>query len=134
MSLDVYLRMPGTATARGKGSGIFVREDGATRELTREEWDEKFPGLEPVVLSVPAEQESDEVFSRNITHNLNGMAGHAGIYGYLWRPDELGITKASQLITPLTTGLELLKGLVSFVEAYLNACVEYPDADVSVSR
>ena len=50
-----------------------------------------------------------EVFWRNITHNLNKMAIEAGIYEYLWRPDELEITKAAELIEPLRTGLALLK-------------------------
>lgn len=33
------------------GSGIFVRRNGATVEITREEWDELNPGREPVVAS-----------------------------------------------------------------------------------
>lgn len=94
-----------------------------------------------------------EIYSRNITHNLNRMADEAGIYKHLWRPDEIGITKASQLIEPLTTGLALLRsdparfkafnpangwgdydGLVSFVVEYLSACIANPDAEVTVSR
>jgi len=94
-----------------------------------------------------------EVYSRNITHNLNKMADAAGIYKHLWRPDEIGITKAAQLIEPLRAGLELLRaeperfiplepenkwgtydGLVNFVTEYLDACIKSPDADVEVSR
>lgn len=94
-----------------------------------------------------------EVYTANITHNLNKMAEAAGIYKHLWRPDEIGITKAAQLIEPLTVGLADLKarpeffatfdaengwgkypGLVRFVEAYLAACIADPDADVEVSR
>ena len=71
----------------------------------------------------------------------------------MWRPDEIKITKAKELIEPLRQGLHNLKsepesymkfnpengwgsydGLVEFVESYLNACYEYPDADVEVSR
>ena len=93
------------------------------------------------------------VHSANITHNLNKMADEAGIYKHLWRPDEIEITKAEQLIEPLRAGLELLKsdperfkkfnpengwgtyeGLVSFVQEYLASCEENPDAEVSVSR
>lgn len=81
------------------------------------------------------------------------MAEEAGIYKALWRPEELGITKASQLIAPLGTGLdELLSnpehfkafnptngwgdydGLVNFVKNYIKACVDYPDAQVEVCR
>lgn len=93
------------------------------------------------------------VFESNITHNLNKMAEEAGIYKHLWRPEEIDITKAEQLIEPLEKGLVLLKSdperfkkfdapngwglyehLVGFVEEYLKACKKYPDADVSVSR
>lgn len=93
------------------------------------------------------------VFDANITHNLGKMAAEAGIYQYLWRPEELGIFKAEDLIEPLERGLVFLKanretfekynpangwgdydGLVSFVERYLEACLENPDADVRVSR
>ena len=89
----------------------------------------------------------------NITHNLGKMAAAAGLYVHLWRPEELGITKASQLIAPLSEGLEDLKArpdffktfnsnngwglyehFVSFVQDYLNSCIKYPEAEVSVSR
>lgn len=150
MSLDVYLRLPGTAPR--PTSGIFVREDGATRELTREEWDARFPGREPVVANMTDDTDTT-VYDANITHNLGKMADAAGIYEALWRPDEIEITKARQLVEPLRAGLTLLlaepgrfetfnpgngwgtyEGLVKFVSKYLAACEEYPDADVSVSR
>lgn len=94
-----------------------------------------------------------EVYSANITHNLTAMAREASIYLALWRPEEIGLTRAHQLIEPLTAGLALLKSdrerfekfnsdngwglyehFVPFVENYLAACVENPNADVSVSR
>jgi hypothetical protein len=93
------------------------------------------------------------VYDANITHNLGKMAAEAGIYQHLWRPEEIGITKAEQLIEPLRAGLNLLKSdpgrfekfnspngwglykhFVPFVENYLKACEENPDADVAVSR
>lgn len=93
------------------------------------------------------------VFDANITHNLNRMADAAGIYKYLWRPDELGISKAKDLIEPLAAGLELMRAdkarfeefnanngwgtyeqFLPWIEKYLAACQENPDADVSVSR
>lgn len=93
-----------------------------------------------------------EVFSRNITHNLNTMAEAAGIYMHLWRPSEIGITQASELIEPLRAGLERLKAdpeyfktfdspngwglyihFVPFVEACLEACEKNPDATVYAS-
>jgi hypothetical protein len=149
MSLDVYLTMNGEQTPLG--SGIFVREGGENKEITRAEWDEKFPGREPVNANV--ETSDGEVYSANITHNLNSMAREAGIYEQLWRPDEIGAKKASQLIEPLRAGLSLLKsdperfkkfnpsngwgtyeGLVTFTENYLKACEEWPDAEVYASR
>lgn len=94
-----------------------------------------------------------EVFSANITHNLNKMAEAAGIYKHLWRPEEIGITKAHELIEPLQKGLELLKSdqarfekfnspnswgtyecFIPWVENYLNACIENPDAEIGVWR
>ena len=51
-----------------------------------------------------------EVYSANITHNLGKMASEAGIYKCLWRPEEVEITKAKELIEPLSRGLALLKG------------------------
>lgn len=49
-----------------------------------------------------------ELYSANITHNLNKMAVEAGIYQHLCRPDEIGVTKARELIVPLTEGLARL--------------------------
>ena len=92
-------------------------------------------------------------FEANITHNLNSMAGAAGIYECMWRPEEVGITTARDLIKPLADGLAWLRanprlarkhnpengwgdyeGLVEFVSEYLAACRRYPDTTVSVSR
>jgi hypothetical protein len=97
--------------------------------------------------------DEDELFWGNITHNLNTMADAAGIYQALWRPEEIGVTTANQLIPLLEDGLSLListrrvlekfnpangwgdyEGLVRFVKEYLNACHKYPSAKVRVSR
>lgn len=150
MSLDVYLTGP--TKSKRSGSGIFIRENGSQREITREEWDERNPGREPVTLT-DDDDEDRTIYSANITHNLNEMAKEAGIYRHLWRPEEIGITKAAQLIDPLSAGLKLLlsdrprfealnpengwgdyDGLVSFVDEYMRACMEHPDAEVSVWR
>ncbi len=152
MSLDVYLDADVPPTAPTGGSGIFVRRNGQTVEMSREEWDRAFPGQEPVVLTAEAEINT-RVYSANITHNLNKMADAAGIYKHLWRPEEVGVKTAAELIDPLTVGLDRLKAdrpryeqfnasngwglyehFVSFVEQYLDACKQYPNALVSVSR
>ena len=94
-----------------------------------------------------------EVFSTNITHNLGDMAVAAGIYEHLWHPEDLEIKKAGELIEPLRCGLQRLKDkpawfkhfdspngwgtykdFVPWLEEYLNACIAYPDAEVSVGR
>lgn len=99
------------------------------------------------------EFEGEEVFSANITHNLGTMASNAGIYKHLWRPEELNITTAKELIDPLKKGLADMKkrpkyykqfnatngwGLyehfIPWIEDYLNACIEYPESKIYVSR
>ncbi len=148
MSLDVYLKNPGT-TGPERWT-IFIREDGQKKEITLEEWNRRYPGRQPVLCHVGGDE---DIYSSNITHNLNTMAGAAGIYEHLWRPDEIGATTAHMLIEPLRNGLAELKAapdkykvhnpangwgdydlLVRFVEEYLQACEENPDAIVSVCR
>lgn len=101
----------------------------------------------------PAGSRYDAVYQDNITHNLRWMADEAGIYEPLWRPEEIGITEASQLIGPLSSGLARLEAepdryrafappngfgdynlLVDFVRAYLGACEQYPETLVKVRR
>lgn len=93
-----------------------------------------------------------EIYSANITHNLGRMADAAGIYKHLWRPEEIGITTASQLIEPLKAALVKLRAdpdhfrqfdapngwgryqhFVPFVADYLAACQANSDATVEVS-
>ena len=99
--------------------------------------------------------EPDEhvVFTANVTHNLNAMASEAGVYECLWRPDEHGITTAAQVAGRLSVGLDDMRlrpdhykafnpsngwgdydGFVKWCKAYLDACLEYPQALVRVSR
>ena len=98
-------------------------------------------------------ENDQEVFSRNITHNLGKMADLAGIYEVLWHPEtKLGITKAKECIPFLQKGLVYLvshrrdceafnspngwgmyEHFVPFVVAVLTACCDYPEAEVQVS-
>lgn len=108
-----------------------------------------------VYLTIPSINGGGEeyLYSANITHNLGEMAGKAGIYKALWRPDENGLEFAYQLIEPLSLGLKELKSdpvkyeafnspngwgkyehFVPFVEKYLIACQRYPLASVRVCR
>jgi len=100
-----------------------------------------------------------DVFEYNITHNLTTMADAVKIdnkttlHQYLWRPDELGITTAKELIKPLKIGLKKLKAkpdkykafnpengwgnyenLVTFVEKYLDACEWNEECLIEISR
>lgn len=147
MSLDVslYLKMP----ISKKGTGIFIREDGKVKELTVEDIQEKFPDI----IVEETMFESNCVFDANITHNLGKMADKAGIYYACWRPEEIGATKASDIISLLEKGYEDMKArpeyykqfdsengwglyvdFLPWVNKYLNACREYPDATIEISR
>lgn len=93
------------------------------------------------------------VYTSNITHNLWEMAEAAGIYKALWRPEEIGCTYAKDIILLLEGWLKNLKrapvkyskynsekgwwtyvNFVPFVEKYLEACKEYPEAKIEISR
>lgn len=98
-------------------------------------------------------KEDEYVYDANITHNLGKMAYEAGIYKALWKPEEINKEKAEGIIELLEVGLTDLKArpehfgqfnspngwgmyehFVPFVEKYLNACKEYPEAKIEVSR
>lgn len=95
---------------------------------------------------------SEEVYSANITHNLNTMAEKAGIYKALRRPAEINKQYAYEIIPILEEWLKKLKAkpsyyqkfnspnwrgmyehFVPFVEKYLEACRQYPASLISVS-
>lgn len=118
MSLDVYLRTIKTCSHCGQPTG-----------------------------------ETEIVYDANTTHNLGAMAKEAGIYQHVWYPEELGITTASELIESLTKGILDMKArpnyykqfnaangwgtyeqFIPWLEKYLEACTDYPDAVIEVSR
>ena len=95
----------------------------------------------------------DRVFDGNITHNLVPMAKAAGLYTPVWRPEELGITKAKQVAEACLQGFGDLfanpkkyhvydaengwgeyDDFVRFMYSYLGACARYPDAIVEADR
>src|SRR5699024_27164 len=151
MGLDVSL-ISKTPVKR-KSTGVFYRENGKTLELTPEQVKERFPDTDVEIEEF--EHETKEVYSDNITHNLNKMAMQCGLYDPLWHPKgiigESGTAK--DLIPHIEEGLNKLKnhpevfkkfnpengwgdydGLVRFAEDYLEACKKYPEAIVSVWR
>ncbi len=148
MSLDAYLTLKGAQTP--SGSGIFIRENGATIEISEEEWNKRNPDREPVKVKL---EETDIVWSGNITHNLGKMAEAAACYECLWHPEELGIKSAKYMASHLAFGIDKLiaepdyyktfnpkngwgtyEVFLSFMWGYFGACIKYPDAEISVSR
>ena len=97
---------------------------------------------------------SSELFSSNYTHNCGEMAKAAGIYQYVWRPDECPDVKlAGDLIAPLAKGIQEMtdnpskfiamnpknkwgsyETFLPWLKEYLQACKDYPKASVHVSR
>jgi hypothetical protein len=151
MSLDVSL-IGESPIKRPASPGIFIREDGHTFEITEEEWNRRYPDRKPVK-APQQDEETNELYWANITHNLGQMASHAGLYRALWRPEEEGWTHARDIIAPLEVGIVTLKNdpdlfkqydsdngwgtyeqFVPFVEEYLAACKRWPDAKIEVSR
>ena len=172
MSLSVYLTIPKSQN-RKQSSGIFIRQNGSTVEVSAEEFSKLYSNQEPVMVVSDPEEETEEVYWANITHNLNEMAVKAGIYEALWRPYRLHPNysdfgkdydaemafessvkmKAKDIVLILEKGLSVLKAnpeyfkkfnsskgwglykhFVPFVEKYLNACKEYPEAEIYCSR
>lgn len=97
--------------------------------------------------------EVPSIYSANITHNLNVMADAAGLYWPIWRPEEIGIQVASELIEPLRVGISALKAepsrfkamepknkwgtydnFIPWLERLLEACEKNPEAKVEASR
>jgi hypothetical protein len=94
-----------------------------------------------------------EFYSANITHNLGKMADAAGIYEYLWHPEDTNAITANDLIEPLegaydelvnhpeyykaydaSNGWGIYENFVTFVEDYLEACKKFPKAKIEVWR
>ena len=98
-------------------------------------------------------ERDEHVFEANITHNLTKMAKKAGIYDACWRPEEIGATKAKDILPLLEKGYQDLKSrpeyfkqfnssngwgtytdFLPWVKNYLEACEEFPEATIYVSR
>jgi hypothetical protein len=104
-------------------------------------------------LNVYLKKGRDAVYSANITHNLGKMAAGCGVYYACWRPDEINAKKAAHILPMLQEGIKLLKehrkfyesfnspngwgtykNFLPWLEKYAEACAEYPDARIVVSR
>jgi hypothetical protein len=147
MSLDISL-ISKTAVKK-TGTGVYVRDNGQTRELSLEEVQEKFPESDVQAF----DYETNEVFSANLTHNLTKMADQAELYDVLWNPHTQGWLYAREIIPALEEGLKQLKAdpehfkqfnpengwgsyenLVSVTENYLAACKKWKHAEIEVDK
>ncbi len=100
-----------------------------------------------------ASKEPEEIYERNMTHNLNRMAHEAGIYDVLWQPNENGFHTAEDIVPVLQAGVDLLAsdperfkkfnpsngwgdydGFLDASQEILRACIENPKATIRTSR
>jgi hypothetical protein len=99
--------------------------------------------------------ERKEYYWATVSNCHRELARAAEVYTAVWEPNTAGSTVAKQLIVPLTIGLAELEvhpekfesiarrsvcapyggyqSFVHFIQGYLQACIEYPDATVRVS-
>lgn len=149
MSLDITLIC--SIPVKRMSTGVFVRREGKTVELTKAEAEEAFPGT-----SVEEHEiETNEVWSGNITHNLAEMAVEVGqqFYEALWRPEDLDTKTPLPLLPILRAGIQKLEAnpkhfkafnpdngwgtyeqLLQFAKDYEDACRLHPTATIEVSR
>jgi tryptophan-rich sensory protein len=97
--------------------------------------------------------DNNEVYASNITHNMVAMAKAIDVYLPVWRPEEVNISTAWQLIHPLTYALAVMHYereacmkhepengwgtyhvFRNFLVKYLEACQKNPMASVEVCR
>lgn len=138
MSLDISLTIPRDEPTRADLAMRLLRDNNLGEFADFIEYSGKY------------KHGPEEVYSSNITSNLIKMADAAGIYEILWRPQQVGITKAHQLIEPLAAGLQKLRngkeefqkynpangwgsydGFVTWCSEYLVACINNPEADIT---
>lgn len=94
-----------------------------------------------------------DIFHCNITHNLGKMAYEAGVYNVIWRPEEVGIETAGQMVQPLSDAIRLMEseperfrkleppnkwgtydGFLPWLRRLRDACREYPDSKPRADR
>ena len=155
MSLDLYIisKKP----VKHKCTGIYIRENGQTRELSLEEAKKLYPNDNITEITL----EDHIYWHDNITHNLGTMADHCycqcpdkiSLHSILWRPEETTLLTASGKLTPsyvkaLSICLEDLKehrkyyekfnpengwgnydNLVNFAESLLEALNKIPNEE-----
>lgn len=97
--------------------------------------------------------EVEAVFEGEVSADLVPIAKKAGIYQHVWHPDELKISRAKELISPIENAIKDMdadmpafealngddefgtaKNLKEFLGIYLDACNTYPKAHVRVMK
>ena len=127
MSLDLYVISK--EPVKHSGTGVFVRENGKTKELSQDECKTLFPDYN----CKEQEYENNELWHGNITHNLGKMAEKVSIkiangpeyslYQLLWRPEETGLLGNNQELTfnyaeHIFRALEILKENPDYYKKY----------------
>lgn len=123
MSIDVYLQLPEFSTCENCGHKTEVG--------------------------------SSEVYSANYTHNIISIAKEVDLYYPIWRPEEMNppIAYAKDLVSLLLSGIERMRThkdslvllnpkngwgsyetFLPWVEKYIQACQDYPEAVIRVRR
>lgn len=88
MSLDLYIKSK--TPVQHRSTGVYVRENGITKETSLKEAKEKFPWED-----IEEQVYEDNIFWHgNITHNLTEMADHVDLgkytlYNVLWHPEDV---------------------------------------------
>lgn len=150
MGLDVSLTRQTDNPSNEKTPQLYIREGGKFHAITKEEWDEIISSETPGVIN--DDYYDNLVFDAAIPNKLSSMAKAVGLYEPMWKPETIGLTKASQLVPLLSQGLERLLDnpslrklnsrngwrdyelLIQVVTDYLAACKEHPDADIDASK
>lgn len=125
MSLDLYIKSK--KLIQHKSTGIYIRENGKTKELSLEEAKKLYPNA-----SIEETITEDNTFWHgNITHNLVDMADHCicecpnktTLYEMLWDPEVSGLLAKDEVLTTsyikaLSVCLNDLKEHKDFYEKY----------------
>jgi len=100
-----------------------------------------------------SKKDDEIVFERNITHNLSKMAKVCGVYHACWKPEAINCFQAKHILPLLEQGLAnmecfpdfykqfnasnswgVYEHFIKFLTEYINACKEYPETIIKVSR
>lgn len=106
-------------------------------------------------LDITLVKNGEVVYDANITHNLNKMASAVSEFFYkaIWRPEEMDMKYAGDVVYELRKGVAVLacapshlkklnpengwgtyEDLLLFVVRYIEACEQHPTALIEVSR